>query len=81
MDGSYQEDWWREAAGPVHSNRAVLDDGRIQYEIACGEFLARAIGKPLKAAEITVWRRTPGCLWRVIASTTAARENVIVETP
>lgn len=81
VDGSYREDWWREAAAPVHGSRLVLDDGRIQYEVACGEFLARATGKPLKAAEITVWRRTPAGLWRVIASTTAARENVTVETP
>jgi hypothetical protein len=81
VDGSYREDWWREAAGPVAASRAVLDDGRIQYEIRCGEFLARATGKPHKAADITVWRRTPAGLWRVIASTTAARENVTVESP
>ncbi|WP_051293715.1 hypothetical protein [Pseudoduganella violaceinigra] len=81
VDGSYTEDWWREAAGPVNAGRKQLDDGRIQYEIACGEFFARAVGKPYKAAEITVWRRTPAGLWRVIASTTAARENVTVETP
>ena len=81
VDGSYKEDWWREAAGPVTSSRTVLDDGRIQYEIACGEFLARAVGKPLKAADITVFRRMPNDIWRVIAATTAARENVIVETP
>lgn len=81
VDGSYNEDWWREAGGPVSSSRAVLEDGRIQYEIACGEFLARATGKPHKAADITIWRRTAVGLWRVIASTTAARENVTVETP
>ncbi|WP_426341368.1 hypothetical protein ACN9MZ_06285 [Pseudoduganella sp. S-14] len=81
VDDSYKEDWWREAGGPVSSSRVVLDDGRIQYEIACGEFLARATGKPHKAAEITIWRQTAGGPWRIIASTTAARENVIVETP
>jgi len=81
VDGSYTEDWWREAGGPVTASRAVLEDGRIQYEIACGEFLARATGKPHKAADITIWRSMPGGLWRVIASTTAARENVIVEKP
>jgi hypothetical protein len=80
-DGSYQEDWWREVAGPAAGSRAVLDDGRIQYEIACGDFLARATGKPHKAADITIWRRMPAGLWRVIASTTAARENVMVEIP
>ncbi|KQV54954.1 MULTISPECIES: hypothetical protein [unclassified Duganella] len=80
-DGSYQEDWWREASGPVTASRLLLEDGRIQYEIACGEFLARATGKPLKAAEITIWRQTPGGPWKIIASTTAARENVIVEAP
>ncbi|WP_426168776.1 hypothetical protein [Pseudoduganella sp. R-34] len=81
VDDSYKEDWWREAGGPVSSSRMVLDDGRIQYQIACGEFLARATGKPHKAAEITIWRQTAGGPWRIIASTTAARENVIVETP
>ena len=80
VHGSYREDWWREAPAPAAGARAVLDDGRIQYEIACGDFLARATGKPHKAADITVWRRTPAGLWRVIAST-AARENVIVEQP
>lgn len=81
VDGSYTEDWWREAAGPVDAGRTLLGDGRIQYEIACGDFLARATGKPHKAADITVWRRTGAGLWRVIASTTAARENVTVEAP
>lgn len=81
VDGSYAESWWREAAGPVGATRLLRDDGRIQYEISCGEFLARATGKPHKAADITVWRRTPAGLWRVIASTTAARENVTVEAP
>jgi hypothetical protein len=81
VDGSYREHWWREAAGPAAGSRVLLDDGRIQYEIACGEFLARATGKPHKAADITVWRHTPAGAWRVIASTTAARENVIVEMP
>jgi hypothetical protein len=65
----------------VASSRTVLDDERIQYEITCGDFLARAVGKPLKAADITVFRRVPNGLWRVVAATTAARENVIVETP
>ena len=81
VDGSYKEDWLREAGGPVTASRVVLEDGRIQYEIACGEFLARATGKPHKAADITVWRQMSGGPWRIIASTTAARENVIVETP
>ncbi len=81
LDGSYQEDWWREACAPASGSRSELDDGRIQYEIACGGFLARATGKPHKAADITIWQRTAAGLWRVIASTTAARENVTVETP
>ena len=81
VDGSYEEDWWREADGEVHSRRSVLDNGRIQYEIACEDWLARATGTPHTAAEITIWRRTSSGPWRVVASTTAARENVIVETP
>lgn len=81
VDGSYEEDWWREAGGPVSSSRRVLANGRIQYEIACEDWLARATGTRNTAAEITIWRRTPAGPWRVVASTTAARENVIVETP
>lgn len=81
VDGSYKEDWWREAAGPVSSSRSVLANGRIQYEIACEDWLARATGTRNTMAEITIWRRTPAGPWRVVASTTAARENVIVETP
>lgn len=81
VDGSYKEQWWREAAAPVSGSRAMLDDGRIRYEISCGDFLARATGTPHQAADITIWRRTPAGLWRVIASTIAARENVTVETP
>lgn len=81
VDGSYHEDWWREAGGPAAGSRVLLPNGRIQYEIRCGDWLARASGMPDGAAEITLWRRQPSGLWRVLASTIAAREGVLAEQP
>jgi hypothetical protein len=81
VDGSYEEDWERVATGPLHASRSVDDSGKVCYTIACGQWYARAIGLPHKAAEITVMHRTTSGAWKIVASTIAARENVLIATP
>jgi hypothetical protein len=81
IDGSYEEDWERAASGPTESHRAVDAHGKVSIDITCSDWHARAVGLPHKAAEITVMRRTASGVWKIVASTIAARENVIIASP